>query len=79
MECEGNFRPHPHSLHPNPLQLIPPMELRRVGLAILGSTLNRDTNFYQNRHFLRQKWTSILVRPQQMNHNGRVPNLLRDG
>ena len=26
---------------------------------LLGSTLNRDTNFYENRHFLRQKWTEI--------------------
>ena len=26
---------------------------------LLGSTLNRGTNFYQNRQFLRQKWTEI--------------------
>ena len=48
---------------------------------LLGSTLNMDSDLYQNRHFLRQKWTEIrfLVQPQQVNHNDRSSDLLRDG
>ena len=50
---------------------------------LLGSmhTLNMGSDLYQNRHFLRQEWTEIrfLVQPQQVNHNDRASNLLRDG
>ena len=48
---------------------------------VLGSTLNMVSDLYQNRHFLRQKWTEIrfLVQPQQVNHNDRASDLLRDG
>ena len=39
------------------------------------------SDLYQNRHFLRQKWTEIrfLTQPQQVNHNDRASDLLRDG
>ena len=49
--------------------------------AILGSTLNMVSDLYQNRHLLRQKWTEIrfLVQPQQVTHNDRASDLLRDG
>ena len=52
-----------------------------VEIDILGSTLNMGSDLYQNRHFLRQKWTEIrfLVQPQQVNHNHRASDLLRDG
>ena len=38
----------------NNLQLVVFEYMYLVHLLVLGSTLNRDTNVYQNRHFLRQ-------------------------
>ena len=36
---------------------------------VLGSSLNRDTNFYQNRHFLRQNGLKFDFGPTSTNES----------